>query len=182
MKTWQVGTSAVVSTGEYDFPQVSPMRSASFGWRRQISPVSFPLIPRFATSDIGQSSSVSTQKYPSSPVSRSSTPLLGFRAVFDPECSESETMDSPVSVVDVHRGVVDSPELGEVVASGMSTITSRFSPLSPRLSPTSYEAPVDSKDVCPAADRVVPLLTHESLVSQLSSVQLSHNRVRHRTP
>ena len=67
-------------------------------------------------------------------------------------------------------GVVDSPELGEVVASGMSTKTSRFSPLNPRLSPvsmigvpqivvespTSYEVPVDSKDVCLTADRVVP--------------------------
>ena len=77
-----------------------------------------------------------------------------------------------MSEVDMDRGVVDSPELSEVVASGMSTITSRFSPLNPRLSPvslisvpqnvvkspTSYEAPVGSKDVCPAADRVVPLL------------------------
>ena len=83
-------------------------------------------------------------------------------------------------------------ELGEVVASGMSTTTSRFSPLSPRLSPVSmisvpqivvdspmlYEAPVDSKDVCPAADRVAPLLPHESQLSQLSSVQLSPNQVR----
>ena len=100
-------------------------------------------------------------------------------------------MDSLVSAV---RGVVDSPELGEVVASGMSTITSRFSPLSPRLSPvsmlsvpqivvessTSYEAPVGSKDVCLAVDRVyiVPLLPQESQVSHLSYVQLSPNRVR----
>ena len=45
-------------------------------------------------------------------------------------------------------------------------------------SPTSYEAPVGSKDVCPAADRVVPLLPQESQVSQLSSVQLSPIRVR----
>ena len=101
-------------------------------------------------------------------------------------------MDTPVSAVDVDQVVVDSPELGEVVASGLSTITSRFSPLSPRLSPvsmisvlqivveppTSYEPPVGSKDVCPAADRVVPLLPQESQVSQLSSVQLSSNRVR----
>ena len=33
-------------------------------------------------------------------------------------------------------------------------------------------------DVCPAADQVVTLLPQESPVSQLSSVQLSPNRVR----
>ena len=99
-------------------------------------------------------------------------------------------MGSLVSAVDVDRGVVDSPELGEVVALGMSTI--RFLPLIPRQSPvsvlsvpqivfespTSYEVPVGSKDVCPAADRVVLLLPQELQVSQLSSVQLSPNRVR----
>ena len=135
------------------------MRSASFGWRRQISSVSLPhFAMQSVAPDIGQSSSVATQKYPSSPVSRSSTPLT-------PECSESVTMDSPVSAVDVDRGVVDSPELGEVVASGLSTITSRFSPLIPQLSPVSmisvlqivvespmsYEALVGSKNMCPAA-------------------------------
>ena len=70
----QDGTLAVVSSEEYDALQVPQMCSASFGWRRQISPVSMPL-PRFATQtvapDIGQSSSVATQKYPSSPLSRS---------------------------------------------------------------------------------------------------------------
>ena len=99
--------------------------------------------------------------------------------------------DNAVSAVDVDWGVVDSPELGEVVALDMSTIMSRFSPLYPQLSPvsmisvsqivvespTSYESPVDSKDLCLAADRVVPLLPQESQVSQLSSVQLSPNRV-----
>ena len=88
--------------------------------------------------------------------------------------------------------MVDSPELGEVVALGMSTITSRFSPLNLRQSPvsvlsvpqivvespTSYEAPMGSKNVCPAADQVVRLLPQESQVSQLLSVQLSPNRVR----
>ena len=73
---------------------------------------------------------------------------------------------------------------GEVVASGMSTITSRFPPLNPPQSPvsmlsvpevvinspTSYEAQVGLKDVCPAADRVMPLLNQESQVSQLSSM------------
>ena len=102
-------------------------------------PVSLPL-PRFVIQsvvlDIGQSSSVATQKYSSFPVSRSSTPCL-YLAVFDSECSGSVTMDSPVSAIDVDQGVVDSPELGEVVASGMSTITSRFSPLNHRLSPVS---------------------------------------------
>ena len=38
------------------------------------------------------------------------------------------------------------------------------------------------ESVCPIADRVVTLLIHESLVSQLSSLQLSHNRIPHRTP
>ena len=66
-------------------------------------------------------------------------------------------------------GVCGRSELGEAVASGMSTITSRFSSLNPQLSPvsmlsipqivvkspTSYEAPIGSKDVCPAADWVV---------------------------
>ena len=89
-------------------------------------------------------------------------------------------MDSLVSVDDVDWGVVDSPELGEVVASGMSTITSRFSLLNPWLSPvsmvcvpqivvespTSYEAAVGSKDACPAADWVVPRLPQESQVFQ----------------
>ena len=45
-------------------------------------------------------------------------------------------------------------------------------------SPMSYEAPVGSVDVCPAADRVGTLLPQESQVSQFSSVQLSPNRVR----
>ena len=56
----QAGTSADISAGEYDAPQVAQMRSTSFGWRH-ISPVS---LPRFATQsvtpDIGQSSSVAT--------------------------------------------------------------------------------------------------------------------------
>ena len=64
-------------------------------------PVSLPL-PRFTMQsvapDISQSSSVATQKYQSSPVSLSSTPCLDL-AVFDSECSESVTMDSPVSAV-----------------------------------------------------------------------------------
>ena len=179
----QAGTSSVVSAEEYDAPLVPQMRSASFSWRRHISPVLLPL-PRFATQSvtphIRQSSSVATQKYPSSPVSRSSTLSLDL-SVFDSECSESVTVDSPVSAIDVDWGVVDSLELGEVIPSGMSTIMSRFSSLNPQLSPvsmisvpqivvespTSYEAPVGSKDVCPAADRVVPLLPLESQVSQL---------------
>ena len=57
----------------------------------------------------------------------------------------------------------------------MSTITSRFSPSSRCLSPTSYEAPVVSMDVSPAADRVVKLIPQASQLSQLSSVQLSPN-------
>ena len=72
----QAGTSAVISV-KYDAPQVPHMCLVSFGWRRPILPVLLPL-PSFATQsvvpDIGQSSSVATQKYPSSPVSRSSTP------------------------------------------------------------------------------------------------------------
>ena len=139
--------------------------------------------------DIGQSSLVVTQKYPSSSVSRSSCLDL---AVFDAGCSGSVTTDSPVSAVDVDQGVVDSPELGEVVTFRHVHNNELVTPLNPRMSPasmlsvpqivveslTSYEAPVSSKDVCPAADRVVPLLTHESEVSLLSSVQLSPNRVR----
>ena len=92
----------------------------------------------------------------------------------------------------VGRGVVRSPELGEVVVSVMSTITSRFSPLNPQKSPvsmvsvdqgvvespTSYKAPVVSMDASPAADRVVTLIPQESQVSQLSSMQLFPNRVR----
>ena len=184
------GTSAVISMDKYSAPQVPRMCSASFCWRRPILPVSLPL-PRFSTqnvaSDIGQSS----QRYPLSPGSRSSTPCLDM-AAFDSECSGSATMGSPVSAVVVDRGVVNSPELGEVVALGMSTITSRFSPLNPQQSPvsmlsvpqvvvksaTSYEAPMGSNDVCLAADWVLPLLHQESQVSQLSSVQLSPNRVR----
>ena len=46
-------------------------------------------------------------------------------------------MGSPVSVVVVDRSVMKSPGLGEVVASGMSTITSRFSMLNPPQSPVS---------------------------------------------
>ena len=83
--------------------------------------------------------------------------------------------------------MVDPPELGEVVVSGMSTTTSRFSPINPRRSPvssvphifvespTSYKAPVGFKDECPAVDRAGPLLPQESQVSQWLSVQLSPN-------
>ena len=134
-------------------------------------------------------SMVASIHYPLSPESRSSTPCLDL-ATFDSECSGSAAIGSLVSAVDVDRGVVDSPELGEVVALGMSTI--RFLPLNPRQSPvsvlsvpqivfeslTSYEALVGSKDVCPAADWVLLFLPQESQVSQLSSVQLSPNRVR----
>ena len=94
-----------------------------------------------------------------------------------------------MSSVVVDRGIVGSPELGEVVAS--DTIMSRFSPLNPQQSPvpvsvaqvvvespTSNKAPVGAMDVWPAADQVVTLLPQESQVSQLSSVQLSPNRVR----
>ena len=182
-------TSAVVSAEEYGTPQVPKMRSTSFGWWQPILPVSLPL-PRFATQpvapDIGQSSSVVTQKYPSSPGFRSSIPCLDL-AVFDSGCSGSVSIDSPVSAVDMDRDVVDQPELGEIVGSGMATTMSRFSALNPRWSPlssvphivvespTSYEAPVGFKDEYPAADRAGPLLSQES---QLSSVQLSTNRVR----
>ena len=82
-------------------------------------------------------------------------------------------------------GVVSSEELGEVVSPDISSmLTSRFQPLNPRQSPvamsseeqvvvespTQYEAPVESLDVSPAADRqLIPL---ESLVSLLSSIHL----------
>ena len=42
----------------------------------------------------------------------------------------------------------------------------------------SYKAPVGSKDMCPAADQVVPLLPQESQASRLSFVQLSPNQAR----
>ena len=62
--------------------------------------------------------------------------------------------------------------MGEVAESDMSTITSRFSPHNPPQSPISmssvpqvavesptlYAVLVDSRDVCPTADRVMPLL------------------------
>ena len=55
-------TSAVVSAEEYSALQVPIMRSASFGWRPPILPVSLPF-PRFATHpvapDIGRNSEVS---------------------------------------------------------------------------------------------------------------------------
>ena len=102
----------------------------------------------------------------------------------------SVSMDSPVLVVDMDQDVVDPLELGEVVGSGMSMTTSRFSPLIPRRSPvssvpqivvespTSYEAPVGFTDECPAAGRAGLFLPQESQVSQLSSVQLSPNQVQ----
>ena len=45
-------------------------------------------------------------------------------------------------------------------------------------SPTSYEATVGFTDECPAVDRAGLFLPQESQVSQLSSVQLSPNRVQ----
>ena len=99
------GTLAVFSTDKYGAPQVPKMYSASFSWRRPILPVSLPL-PRFATQDvapdIGQSSSVATPQYQGSPRSQ-------LFDSFDSECLGSATMGSPVSAVDVDRGVVDSP-------------------------------------------------------------------------
>ena len=63
-------TSAVVSADKDSAPQVPRIYLASLGWRRPILPVSLSL-PCFATqnvmSDIGQLSSVATQRYPSSP-------------------------------------------------------------------------------------------------------------------
>ena len=72
---------------------------------------------------------------------------------------------------------------GEVVASDLSTITSRISPLNPQQSPvpvsvvlvvveslTSYEAPVGVMDVCLASDQVVTLhciiIDHRSIVQR----------------
>ena len=110
--------------------------------------------------------------YPSSPGSQSSTPCLDLAAFENslrflcrlqmaPRCPRSLW----TRVLWAHRKV------GEVVALDMSTITSRFSPLSPQQSPvpvsvaqvvvespTSYQAPVGAIDVCPAADQVVTLL------------------------
>ena len=85
---------------------------------------------------------------------------------------------------------MSSEELGEVVPPHISTWTSRFRLLNPRQSPvpmsseeqvvvespTQYEAPVESLDVSPAADK--QLLPLESQVSLISSVQLLPNRVR----
>ena len=88
-------------------------------------------------------------------------------------------------------GVVESPELdAAAVCPDMSTITSRFSPLNPLLSPmfmenvdqmivespTSYDAPVVDLEISPMADHFAPLIPQESQVSHLSSVQ--PNRVR----
>ena len=79
--------------------------------------------------------------------------------------------------VDMDWDVVDPPQLGGVVGSGMATTTSRFSPLNPQRSPvssipqivvespTSYEALVVFTDECPAADRAGPFLPQESQVS-----------------
>ena len=74
----------------------------------------------------------------------------------------------------------------------MSTITSRFSSLNPRVSlvsmervdrvvvelPTSDVAPGGHLAISPATDQFTPLNPQESQVSYLSSVQLSPNRVR----
>ena len=74
----------------------------------------------------------------------------------------------------------------------MSTITSRFSPLKPPVSPvymesvdqvvaespTSYDVPVVDLEISPLTDHFVPLHPRESQVSHVSSVQLSPNRVR----
>ena len=168
------GTSAVVSADKYSVPQVPRMCSVPSGWWRPILPVLLPL-PPFATQVvvlyIGQSSSVATQRYSSSPGSRSSTPCLDL-AAFDSECYWSAKNGSPVSAVIVDRGIVGSQELGD-----MSTITSRFSPLNPQQSPVSMlsvaQVVVESPTLCLAADRVVTLLPQESQVSQLSP-----NRVR----
>ena len=54
---------------------------------------------------------------------------------FDYDCSRSIEISSPVSSGIVDRGVVSSEELGEVVPSDISTLTSRFQPLNPRQSP-----------------------------------------------
>ena len=157
-----LGSSAIVSAGEYSVPTVSLMWSASFGWRPPILPVSLPL-PLFATHPVTHSSSVATQKYSSWPGSRSSTPCLDL-AVFDSESLGLVSLDSPVSAV-VMWDAVNPLELGEVNVLGMAATTSRFSPLIPRRSPassiphihvdspTSYEEPVGFKDECPAADR-----------------------------
>ena len=72
-------------------------------------------LPRFATQDvapdIGQSSSVATQLYPSSPGSRLSTSCVDLDN-FDSDCFRSATIGSPVSAVIVDRGVVRSPKFG----------------------------------------------------------------------
>ena len=138
-KSSPAGTSVVVSTDKYSAPQVPRTCLVPSGWRQPILPVSLSL-PRFATQDvvldIRQLSSVTTQLYPSSPGSRSSTPCLDL-TTFDSRVFSSATDGSPVSAVIVDWGVVGSPELSEAVASNMSTITSRFSPLDPQQSPVS---------------------------------------------
>ena len=100
---------------------------------------------------------------------------------------------SPVSAEFVDQRVVESPELdAAVVCLDISTITSRFAPLNSRVSPVSMESidrvVVESPtsdvalgghlDISPVTDQFAPLTPQESQVSQLSSVQLSPNRVR----
>ena len=90
------GTSTAVSTDQYCAPQLHTIYPVSFGLWRPILPVSLQL-PRFTTHnfarDIGLSSSVATQRYPSSPGSRLSTLCLDMSS-FDSEGSESAAMGS----------------------------------------------------------------------------------------
>ena len=111
---------------------------------------------------------------------------------YEPICATQ-----PPVFTGVYRGcrpaVVESPEFDAgVVSSDMSTITSRFSPLNPRMSlvskeimdrvvvesPLSDVMPVVDLDMFPVTNQSAPLDPQGSQVSHLSSVQLSPNRVR----
>ena len=87
---------------------------------------------------------------------------------------------------------MESPEFDAVVVpSDMPTITSRFSPLNPRVSPVSTESvdrvvvespvsddvPIVELDMLPDVSQFALLITQGSQVSHLSSVQLSPNRI-----
>ena len=163
-----VGTSTAVSIAQYSAPLAPVMCPVLSGRRRLSLPVSMSLpLPRSTTRDVtpdtAPSLPVEIRPCPSSPGSRSSTPVFDL-AEFDSECSRAAMSSCPVSDVVpvapvdlssetswvvppspklvpafaevVDRGIVESPELG----SDMSTITSRFLPLKPPVSPVSMES------------------------------------------
>ena len=137
---------------------------------------------------------------PTLPVSMSGSPvsdvvsvvpedMLMDKSRFAPLRPQSSTVFTEV----VDWGVVESPEFGTVVVpSDMSTITSQFSPLNPRVSrfstesvdrlavesPVSDDVPIVELDMIPDVSQFALLNPQGSQVSQLSSVQLSPNRVR----